>query len=207
MKIPKMKEVFFEEKNIETPAFKSWFKNSKVIDKNGEPLVVYHGTTHPFDIRSFMVFNDIGHHFGTADSADDRLRAKSIEQDPDNEYLETSKVYPVYLSIQNPLYIPDDLGTWEPEDVLRPDRNQKYVSHGVNFTDDEYNSVAMKLNKKERTIELLRILKKHGYDGVKYKNVIEDPGSISWIAFEPQQIKSIYNKGTWSPSKTNIQES
>ncbi len=29
---------------IETPAFKEWFGNSKVVDEQGKPLVVYHGT-------------------------------------------------------------------------------------------------------------------------------------------------------------------
>ena len=44
---------------VRTPAFKEWFGDwekkpkqaSKIVDKNGEPLVVYHGTTSkPFDI-------------------------------------------------------------------------------------------------------------------------------------------------------------
>ena len=29
---------------INTPAFKKWFGNSKIVDKNGNPLIVYHGT-------------------------------------------------------------------------------------------------------------------------------------------------------------------
>lgn len=33
----------------ETPAFKKWFKKSKVVDADGNPLIVYHGTTHGFD--------------------------------------------------------------------------------------------------------------------------------------------------------------
>lgn len=32
-----------------SPAFKAWFGASKVVDDNGEPLNVYHGTTHDFD--------------------------------------------------------------------------------------------------------------------------------------------------------------
>jgi len=28
----------------DTPAFKAWFGDSKVVDKDGKPLVVYHGT-------------------------------------------------------------------------------------------------------------------------------------------------------------------
>jgi len=35
--------------NISTPAFKNWFKKSKVVDNQGNPLVVYHGTTEDFD--------------------------------------------------------------------------------------------------------------------------------------------------------------
>lgn len=32
-----------------TEAFKKWFGDSKVVDENGEPLVVYHGTNRSFD--------------------------------------------------------------------------------------------------------------------------------------------------------------
>jgi hypothetical protein len=32
---------------VETPEFKSWFRNSAVVDETGRPLVVYHGTQRP----------------------------------------------------------------------------------------------------------------------------------------------------------------
>lgn len=35
-------------KQINSDSFKRWFGNSKVVDDNGDPLVVYHGTTHNF---------------------------------------------------------------------------------------------------------------------------------------------------------------
>lgn len=35
-------------KATETPAFKRWFGNSKIVDKSGKPLVVYHGTDAEF---------------------------------------------------------------------------------------------------------------------------------------------------------------
>src|SRR6516164_1100980 len=38
-----------------TEQFKAWFGNSKVVDKNGSPLVVYHGTTTPEDFSEFSV--------------------------------------------------------------------------------------------------------------------------------------------------------
>lgn len=34
----------------ETPAFKAWFGNSKVVDDDGEPLNVFHGTPHNFEV-------------------------------------------------------------------------------------------------------------------------------------------------------------
>lgn len=34
----------------ETAAFKRWFGDSKVVDKDGKPLVVYHGTQTPWDV-------------------------------------------------------------------------------------------------------------------------------------------------------------
>ena len=35
-------------KQTQTPEFKRWFGDSKVVDENGEPLVVYHGTDQDF---------------------------------------------------------------------------------------------------------------------------------------------------------------
>lgn len=38
-----------QQSNTDGPAFKEWFGDSKVVDKNGNPLVVYHGTSAEFD--------------------------------------------------------------------------------------------------------------------------------------------------------------
>lgn len=35
-------------KVINSPEFKAWFKGSKVVDAEGNPLIVFHGTTHEF---------------------------------------------------------------------------------------------------------------------------------------------------------------
>ena len=36
-------------KQTDTPEFKAWFGKSKVVDADGKPLVVYHGTARKFD--------------------------------------------------------------------------------------------------------------------------------------------------------------
>jgi hypothetical protein len=42
------KDIRYSLRNTDTPAFKQWFKDSKVVDKKGDPLVVYHGTAYDF---------------------------------------------------------------------------------------------------------------------------------------------------------------
>jgi hypothetical protein len=72
-----------------TPEFKEWFGESKVVDGEGKPLVVYHGTNAKDD---FFIFNTktgrtLGTHFGTEAAA---------------KHISGRKQIPVYLSIKNP---------------------------------------------------------------------------------------------------------
>jgi hypothetical protein len=82
------------------PEFKRWFAGSKVVDANGEPLVVYHGTA-----ADFAEFQPTGGELGrgiyfspSADTASMfAARAKG----------EAEAVIPVYLRINNPLVAND----------------------------------------------------------------------------------------------------
>ena len=38
----------------ETKQFKRWFGDSKVVDRDGEPLVMYHGTSEKMEIFSYL---------------------------------------------------------------------------------------------------------------------------------------------------------
>jgi len=50
----KFTEHYFEENSmLDNPNFMKWFKGSKVVDKNGKPLVVYHGSKN----AGFSVFD------------------------------------------------------------------------------------------------------------------------------------------------------
>lgn len=81
-------------KDKATQNFEKWFGNSKVVDKNGNPLVVYHGTTADIKIfdKSKQDVRDAGFYFGSQKEA--------------NLYAYTEKgggnVLPVYLKIKNP---------------------------------------------------------------------------------------------------------
>lgn len=67
---PNMAEAakLWNEKGIDSPYFKKWFGKSKVVDENGEPLVVYHGTDKQF--TSFDPEKSIGgQHWFTSDKS------------------------------------------------------------------------------------------------------------------------------------------
>ncbi len=82
--------------SIDTPEFKRWFGNSKVVDDNGNPLVVYHQTA-----KDFTVFNTDNPKAGLNDSeTPNGIFFKTNDHDIG---LEGNKQMPVYLSISNML--------------------------------------------------------------------------------------------------------
>lgn len=171
--------------------FYKWFGDSKVVDEQGRPLVVYHASNAKFDT---FEKGDIGFHFGTKEAAEQRL--------PDAEF-----TYPVYLKIENPLKLSKDPYQFDESGDL-PDMLDEM---GINtdllseeerfeFPDDwEYGEdlYADMINYRKAT-------QKSGFDGMVYVNEVESPGSTSYVAFESNQIKSIDNRGTFSEADANI---
>lgn len=54
--------------------------------------------------------------------------------------------------------------------------------------------------------QVIDVIKAAGYDGFVYKNMVEDVGIDSYIALEPQQVKSPWNKGVWSTESGDLLE-
>ena len=100
----------------DTPAFRAWFGDSKVADENGQPLVVYHGTTadiSAFDPARIGATTDDGD-FGAGFyfTTDQGVASSYAGEQPG------SNVVPVLLSLQNPLVVEsmteiDVPGFWE----------------------------------------------------------------------------------------------
>nr|DAH24284.1 MAG TPA: polyVal ADP-Ribosyltransferase [Caudoviricetes sp.] len=153
--------------------FYKWFGDSKVVDEQGRPLVVYHGTDAEFDTFGNYGANQqarIGTYFFT----DDYMNADG--------YAGGEIVMDVYLSLQNPLIIDAKSQHWN-------DIDSKYGNTTRDIT----------LNEKVRK----------QYDGVIFKDVADnfaetDDISDVYVAFEPNQIKSIDNHGTFSEDTGNI---
>jgi|LULO01.1.fsa_nt_gb GNAT superfamily N-acetyltransferase len=151
-----------------SPEFKKWFKGSKVVDENGKPLVVYHGTKTEGGFEEFTSKlsprNQKGNQFYFSDNA---MIANRYAKNP---YGFDGSIFPVYLSFQNPLIIDAKGDFWSSSSL----------------------SDQIKKSKKE-------------HDSVIIKNV-KDSGGIQnqYIAFEPTQIKSIFNKGEFSQESKSI---
>ena len=136
-------------RQVRTPRFKAWFGDwendpanaSKVVDENGEPRVVYHGSRASFnkfkprtDGSAFSTF--LGNHFandpGTADAftigkyARVELESSEYIYDEWGEFDEEAmdrmeiepggRTYAVFLNVRNPLDIRPDQGKWESDD-------------------------------------------------------------------------------------------
>ena len=101
-----------ERGQVNTPEFKKWFSDSKVVDEGGKPLVVYHGTTKDFTkfqdtvgrgisplqkmLRAVGMGTDKGDFFFAANP--DFANAYAGE----NGKLEGGNVVPTFLRLQDP---------------------------------------------------------------------------------------------------------
>lgn len=180
-----------------TPEQSRYFKNSKIRDRNGNLLVVHHGTYNSFD--SFDA-GDIGFHFGTEKAATER---KDYYDDiTDGDW----KVGKYYLNITNFLDM-YDIADWDGSNLAA----HIIESRLLDLSDEDIKylqqiqmmgGLGMGRNH-EPTTMLRKFLTDRGIDGIMYENAYEDSGSISYIAFNPEQIKFITNKTPTSSKNMN----
>lgn len=88
----------------QTPAFKRWFGDSKVVDADGNPLVVYHGTTSEFtEFKPSKKFGDA--YFASQDVAYANTFAGTVDEADFKFQEDGGNVIPLYASIQNPMVV------------------------------------------------------------------------------------------------------
>ena len=191
-------DIRYQRAQQETPEFKNWFGESKVVDADGKPLTVYHGTYAP-DFTSFRT--KTGYNYGPgAYFTPEPVRAA--------EYAETrggSRVYPAYVSLKNPYRVTSDASVQDIGYKIRKDPANVQL---LNKLMDKYDA---------RNSDILgngeignAWLREQGYDGIiKERNrYTEDgfvPEIVEVVAFKPEQVKSATgNKGTFDPSNPDI---
>lgn len=181
---------------LESAEFKRWFQDSKVVDSAGRPLVLYHGTDADF---TCFETGDVGFHFGTLSAAHNRLdhtrddRSRGAQE----RLTGAEHLMPVYLSIKNPLRMPD-AGDWDNPDIVA-----NYVSDLI-IEDDEFERAYIAAADAIGGDDFRAIFEHMGYDGIVYANVAEGGGD-SFIAFRAGQVKSaIGNSGLYDRANPDI---
>jgi hypothetical protein len=172
---------------IGTSEFKKWFGNSKVVDKHGSPLVVYHGSKSDFDTFDIKKFG----------ASDEGLAGKGFyfTYNPEeasgyalNEMFGgkdgNPNVKPAYVSLKNPFVI---------KHGILPDGRKIQDLHkgGINYKSGNY---------------VRKLAEDGGHDGVIFANRDGVPKHV--VAFKAEQIKSaISNTGKFDPKKPGIRDS
>lgn len=149
--------------------FYKWFGDSKVVDEQGRPLVVYHGTNAEFD-----TFEIESYYKGFSD---DPRMLRTMHFFSTNEKVGKgfgANLHKTYLKIENPSMFDESGGKWNA------------IKEATWLRDTPLDS-----------------------DGIIVKNIRE--GSLGdaqladdYIVFKSTQIKSVDNRGTFSPDTGNI---
>ena len=172
-----------------------YFKDSKVVDKNNQLVVCYHGS--PNDFNEFK--KDL---IGTNNHAlpNVGLFGKgfyfSNEQYNASKYGDT-KAY--YVNIKNP-FMWKDYNTKEKIEQLIKEFGDN-IEYRYDYYFDEYRMSY--LDTIEKQTKFAEFLKSKGYDGVIYTSLEHFDKEWEVVAFEPNQIKLITNTNPTTSNKTN----
>jgi len=172
-------DIRYQRAQQETPAFKNWFGESKVVDADGKPLTVYHGTSKDVDFNSFK-----GNKNGIWFTPDTESASSYAMQNDSMDYKQipgtwkmqqvntASRVIPAYVSLKNPAIFE----VWP--DVIR---------YATNY--------------KKALGDYFPQLKAQGHDGV----IFGSGKDTVYVAFNPEQVKSATaNRGTFDPLSKDI---
>lgn len=167
----------------ETAKFKTWFRGSKVVDGNGKPLIVYHGTAD--DFAEFK--------HGHANKKDNGWLGQGFyftnDTEISNSYTNlkagaSPNVMPVYLSLKNP--------------------------YQATLEDKQRLMLAERRGDNEAAAKWTQELAAKGHDGVilSYGHIQNGDYPAEYVVFDPTQIKSaIGNNGEFDGSNPDITKS
>lgn len=187
----------------DSPAFKAWFGDSKVVNEDGSPKVVYHGTN--AEIEAFS--SDFG-----GSGASQRAGRPSLGKagfyftaDKDHAAIYGDEVIEGYLSLQNPTIIDAEkiLDQWNSSEFAG-----KYSSAQA-MVDEYYDGdLYAALNLDDLSADAVMQAANNGNDGVIINtgDLEMDGNKIGgiYIALQSTQIKSVFNRGTFDPNDARV---
>lgn len=169
----------------ELSSFENWFAGSKVVDKNGRPLRMYHSTDKNFD-----VFHPASH-FGTPKAAKSRYAELGRR--------ENGRTIPVFLCIRNPFRV------W-----INESSDEASLLNSILHVPERYTKMNPNFDSKKFDIALARkegchaALEKLGYDGLVYENGWDDDDQDSWVIFHPSQVRFALSNMSESAEATRV---
>jgi hypothetical protein len=210
----------------QTPAFKEWFGDSKVVDENGQPLVVYHGTNQEFgnfekgrrgastqsvSAKEGFFFTD------SADEASDyaELAGKKVVANVEQHEKEVERIQSEMEKAEakrdfdkvDALTI--ELENLELGAIRAEPQGQNVVPAYLKISNPLMREDVGSITTGDVT-ELIEQAQREGKDGVILTGILDRPEgggetATHYITFEPTQIKSATgNIGTFDPTDPRI---
>jgi hypothetical protein len=173
--------------------FNSWFKDSKIIDENGKPKTVYHGTRNNFSDFELGREGTNSNVFGNWKTKREGLffaetpeyAEEFATQGEDNK---GANIIPAHLSLKNPL---DLRGFW-PDEVL-----DGLEARGLNprYYERLYPwEIWEALDHENGGVEFVAALRDMGYDGLLTMDTSsgQNTDTSTVIAFNPEHVRSSF---------------
>jgi hypothetical protein len=185
---------------VNSDGFEMWFEGSKVVDDQGRPLLVYHGTT-----QNFSVFSDedipyrggILAFFSTAPEFASNYATQNSGANVMPCYLRSVKPFDFRKDWRQAEYFWEDTGGIQDEYEIN--RILNGLGHNVDFdakgnelTEEQFVSVVKAGGWDAiEAPEFVEYLHENGFDSI----VLLENGAINFGIFNANQVKSAFSKG------------
>lgn len=179
---------------VRTDSFKAWFgdwehdleKASKIVDENGEPLNVYHGTSDHFDAfdaryggKRTSLNGQLGFYF-TNDYDLAKMFTKNVWHSPRSKPRQNAHVLICFLNIRNPCVI----GANKLSLIIDPRAHKKQI-----IIDGYDGMVINPLNTEDQ----------EEFCSIFGKRIVKEYQHHQYVAYQPNQVKSAcFNNGAYS---------
>lgn len=193
-------------RSVDSPEFRRWFGDSKVVDELGQPLVVYHGG---FDVAGakkpeFRISKRSGYGSGIYFTPNREYAEPYTRETGEAEPVANGVIGEYLLKVERPFLVwssayGDDILVrlgWDRERALE-------------FLEREYERYGGIAQVFQRAAQL------KGFDGLFVLAKRFPPGEApsrldvrtdvtEIVVFEKTQVKSVFNRGTWDPRSANV---
>jgi hypothetical protein len=193
----------------------NWLAKSWGV-QNGKPQTFYHATTKDFD-----TFNTSGTGFASAlgmayeverhgsfFAVDPKFAEGFIEDPNTGRVKEGGRVLPVHLSIQSPIDLRDDALSRMLSDEETVDEFKANDIDLRSIYNHFYELERWELFDGPEGAEFIDNLQNLGFDGAIINETIPNNSNAKsgqvWVAFSPNQVKSVYNRGSFSPDDARL---